>query len=577
MNSIIKRINAFHDFMSMHPARHTRPPDNPHAGSLPAAFLATALSLLLLAPIASATWSGDPAVNMQVVSGAGSQVVPYIIPAPDGGAYVSWYDGGAGYDVRLQRLNAIGEKQWAENGVLVRDTDFSSVMDYGIAVDMSGNVLLAFIANTPTGDHVVANLVSPQGALLWGDGIQLTSGSDYYAAPVAAVFAGNCYTVAWISSSVSVVQRLDATGAPLWGTGVTLTDPGGGTLMVADMKGTEDGCVILDFVQYITFTGAKHLFAQKINATGTPVWGDDPIPVFDSGSLQFGNFPDFTSDGTGGAVFSWYDTSANLQCSVQHIAANGTEVFPHNGVVVSTNSSQQRTSPTAVYNPTAGDVFVFWVETNSNQSQWGVYGQKISSAGVRQWTDSGKVIVPVDSMDNQQVCVLPLEDGAVVSFMEEVSLLNYHLYASRVDAAGDFVWNPQIVELSTADSSKGNHTVCRSTTASMFHVWEDNRTGTDDIYGQNVNPDGTLGNGSGPTPTPTEEPCIHDGDVNLDDELSAGDAQMAFLIVLGSYTPTVEQECAADCNGDDEVTAGDAQLIFLAVLGTGNCEDGITM
>lgn len=78
-----------------------------------------------------------------------------------------------------------------------------------------------------------------------------------------------------------------------------------------------------------------------------------------------------------------------------------------------------------------------------------------------------------------------------------------------------------------------------------------------------------------PSATPTDEPCIHDGDVNLDGELSAGDAQMAFLITLGSYSPTWEQECASDCNGDDEVTAGDAQLIFMAVLGSGNCEDGI--
>ncbi len=346
MNSNERRFDAFHSSVAKQPA--TMP--NPHAGSLPVFILATALCLLLTGPpIASATWSDDPAVNMPVVSGAGSQVVPYIVPAPDGGAYVSWYDGGAGYDVRLQRLDVLGEKQWGENGVLVRDTDFSSVMDYGIACDSSGNVLLAFIANTITGDHVVANLVSPDGTLLWGTGVQLTNGTEYYAAPVAAVFTGGGYAVAWISDNVSVVQKLDATGTPLWGSGVVLTDPAGGTLMVADMKGSEDNSVIMAFVQYIQFTGAKHLFAQKLDAAGNSLWGDDPIPVFDSGSLQFGNFPDFTSDGTGGAIFSWYDTSGNLQCSVQHLESDGDEVFAHNGVPVSTNSSQLRTSPTAVY------------------------------------------------------------------------------------------------------------------------------------------------------------------------------------------------------------------------------------
>ena len=70
--------------------------------------------------------------------------------------------------------------------------------------------------------------------------------------------------------------------------------------------------------------------------------------------------------------------------------------------------------------------------------------------------------------------------------------------------------------------------------------------------------------------TPT---CVHHGDVSLDGNISAGDAQMAFSIVLGTYTPTYEQECAADCTGDGFVTAGDAQSIFYAVLGIGECAD----
>lgn len=69
--------------------------------------------------------------------------------------------------------------------------------------------------------------------------------------------------------------------------------------------------------------------------------------------------------------------------------------------------------------------------------------------------------------------------------------------------------------------------------------------------------------------------CIHDGDVNADDELTSMDAQTAFLIALGLVTPTPVEACSADCDGGGDVTAGDAQLIFLGVLGTGTCEDEI--
>lgn len=77
-----------------------------------------------------------------------------------------------------------------------------------------------------------------------------------------------------------------------------------------------------------------------------------------------------------------------------------------------------------------------------------------------------------------------------------------------------------------------------------------------------------------PTPTPTSPPtCIHDGDVNDNGSITAGDAQLAFSIALGVHTPTYEEECAADCNGNGSVTAGDAQGIFGAALGIGSCTD----
>lgn len=67
--------------------------------------------------------------------------------------------------------------------------------------------------------------------------------------------------------------------------------------------------------------------------------------------------------------------------------------------------------------------------------------------------------------------------------------------------------------------------------------------------------------------------CVNHGDVNLDGSITAADAQLAFFIVLGIYSPTYEEGCAADCNGDDSVTAADAQAIFLTVLGLGECAD----
>lgn len=69
--------------------------------------------------------------------------------------------------------------------------------------------------------------------------------------------------------------------------------------------------------------------------------------------------------------------------------------------------------------------------------------------------------------------------------------------------------------------------------------------------------------------------CYNHGDVTMDNALTASDAQLAFQIVLGTYTPTYEEECAADCNGDESVSAADAQAIFLAVLGMDSCIEAL--
>lgn len=57
--------------------------------------------------------------------------------------------------------------------------------------------------------------------------------------------------------------------------------------------------------------------------------------------------------------------------------------------------------------------------------------------------------------------------------------------------------------------------------------------------------------------------CINDGDVNGDGPITSADAQLAFNIALGAYTPTYEEACAADCNGDIQGDLGGRSGHFL--------------
>src|SRR5208337_5655487 len=105
------------------------------------------------------------------------------------------------------------------------------------------------------------------------------------------------------------------------------------------------------------------------------------VVIFDQGSLQFGEFPYFIPDGSGGAVFTWYTNSPALQCFAQHIRADGTEAFPHNVSAGSTNTSNVRVSPSVSYRAASDETFLFWTEEDGTQTLNGAYGQTINGKG----------------------------------------------------------------------------------------------------------------------------------------------------------------------------------------------------
>jgi hypothetical protein len=449
--------------------------------------------VLVLASVSNAQWSSDPAVNLPVADASGDQVQPKIAPTSDGGCYVSWFDSFAnGFDVRVQKLDVTGKEVFAHNGVLVADLNQSSTTDYGLDVDASGNALLAFQDDSGGDLQITAAKVSPTGALLWGaSGVQLTNTTDYVAAPEIAGTSDGGAVVAWTQNSTTRLQKLDAGGNALWGAGITLS-PTAGSYWASDLHGT-GADVILSFVhQTGGFYSPKHLLAQKFDPAGSLLWGASHVAVFDGGSLQMGNFPDFILDGSGGAVFSWYDASTlALQCYAQHVLANGTEAFPHNGSAVSTNATRVRVAPWAAFNPSTNETFVFWEEESSDQSQSGIYGQKLDAAGNRQWTNDGAVVVPVGSDGVMGARCETQGAGAFAFWLRSPAFGQDRLLGARLTGGGGIDIAPFYV--ASVVSQKSLPESAKSVAGYAILAWSDTRTDEGDILAQNVNPDGTLG------------------------------------------------------------------------------------
>lgn len=463
----------------------------------------SAAALLLAGVLAPATfgqWSADPATNLPLADRANGsdQVQPKVKPLSSGGFFASWFDSDPdspppiGYDVRLQLLSPAGIEQFPHGGLLIADLRNSSTQDYGLDVDTSGNALLAFLdSRHGQNDQVTAVKVSQAGKIVWhGKGVRLTSDASFHAAPKIAGTSDGDVVVAWTSDSSVVVQRLDPFGNPKWGPGIVLSESGM-SYVAADLHAAEDGSVILSWVRSAGFGSDRQLRANKLSSTGDLLWGSQHVTVFDQGSLQFGNFPTFLPDGSGGAVFSWYTSSPALQCYAQHVRGDGTEAFPHNGSAVSADTQNVRVSPTVSYDASADATFVFWTEEDSLQAQNGVSGQKLDGSGAMRWGPRGLTLVPLGASSRIFVESVQLGTGALVFWVDEPSFTSSTIEAVRLDGKGN-VLCPQF-QVSTDPASPFGLVAATSPTRLSALAWSDSRIGNNGIYIQNVNPDCSLG------------------------------------------------------------------------------------
>ena len=471
---------------------------------------AALVALLLVAAPALAQWSDDPAQNLVVADRPDGQAQPKLVPTPDGGFYVSWF-GGSGFDVFLQRLDADGQAQWEDGGIRIADRSFSSTEDYGLSVDAEGNALLVFrFYDDEERAQAVASRISPAGELLWGDpGVFASADPSAAASPRIAGTSDGGAVVAWTSYDTGslVLQKLDAEGALQWGSDGVSLDPPSGTFFIADLHADAEGNVIISGSAQPSFFD-RPLWAQKLDADGAPLWGADPVKVFDGsdGALQIGNFPPFVTDGAGGAVFAWYQVGAGpIQARVQHVLADGSLAFPQNGVDVATSGGRQRSGPAAAFDQTTGDIYVAWVEeqpNSPNPTLYGVFAQRIDAAGTRQWGDAGREVSPLGNAQTSQVSTLPVPGGAIFAWASDSYPNPMRIDAARLDADGEFAWAGDIVPLKTAATTNSRMEGALSTLGFAAYVWSDGPSdiASEAVKAQNVSFAGALGpvDASGP-------------------------------------------------------------------------------
>lgn len=458
------------------------------------------ISLFMLMPGLFAQWSSDPSVNNALSVSSGEQAIPKVATSPYGVTYVAWFSNESGnYNVRLQKLDVFGEIQWAEGGLLVSDhTAMTWLTDWDMTVDQEDCAILTFQDIRNVDNDVFAYRIGPDGEFLWGaDGIEMSTGPAFDAAPKVCVTNSGNAVFAWQADNVVIRQKISPEGAKLWGeNGISIS--GANTYSWPQLIAAGEDDVIMKYFEDSgpVWAPTRHVFAQRYDTDGNAVWDNAAIISNAGGISAWTQIFSMKSDGSDGFFIAWHDDrdANNLSSTfVQHIGSDGTVLLGDDGVEASLYPGRHHFYPQLALPPESDDVFVYWNEMDADQNNRGLYGQKISATGERLWGDNAKKFIEISPTDVYPYEAHNSDEDMVLFYEENASASNATIKAMRIDTEGNYVWPDDIVDVCNLPSTKV-HTV-----SGAFHdgqwisAWEDERNGNKDIYAQNLKLDGTLG------------------------------------------------------------------------------------
>jgi hypothetical protein len=468
---------------------------NPASPVIPRALLSFIIFLIsgLLPGMIHAQWNPDTYVNLPI---SGLLVADMqSVSTTDGKTWVAFYNqNGSNYDMRAQLIDANGYKLLGSDGILVDNhTSGSATYVFNVCVDSSNNLIIGFQDERSGNDQAVVYKVSETGDELWGaNGIVLGEGL----APYPATLSNGEVVIAWnesISNTLKL-QKITTSGTPAWTAPISI--------MVGSSK-TSRGQIVANTAGKFTVVYQKKgsgisstLYAQMFDNSGTALYA--PMQICNQTTSMARYYSIVAEVDT--TYFGYYaSVGFRFNSFLQRINPGGSIPWGMNGsnFNTSTGTNDNYQGQTDI-NMTPGSDYVWSLCTFSdpNQTIYGVYIQKfLKTSGTRQFTDQAKVVYPVGGSNYIQAGNLALVFDTPM-FMAYIS--NYKIYATRLDASGNFIWPGNKVEISsttgTLSNPKGRYGFTPDGPYKCAGIWTENRAGGGEKgYAQGISIGGLIG------------------------------------------------------------------------------------
>lgn len=480
-------------------------PSIPKIGTKPISMMKKYIGLFLLASATGmntqAQWTTDLSVNTTVRASSGNNAaVPLLADGPDGSTYTSWFESyNNDYQLRMQRLDADGNRLWPDSGLVVSAfPQNSAIFRYDLASDADGNAVVAFQDERTGTLDIVAYKIGPDGSFLWGaDGVELpTPGTTGLAPNVSALSNGNS-VVSWgtnNSPGTVAFQLIDPTGNLLL---TVPTELSAATRLSRPVPvATSDGGFILQYeLEGANFLAPATMYAQRFDAAGTAVWAN-PVVVSTKTIAGF-YFPSPVSDGQDGFYLAFNTGNPNNpsfgDVYAQRVRSDGSLWSAQGTRMDNSDATQKFTFGKGLVRVNDADGLMVPMQvTDGAQGQSGVSVQRVDTAGAVQLGLAAIPVLAVSADYVQPWDISAVSDGELSAFGDGAVIVTstggfgqQTLAATRVDISGDPLWIPAQHDICTLNSNKDDLQTSTLRNGQVVAEWQDDR-GLSGIYAQNI-------------------------------------------------------------------------------------------
>lgn len=237
--------------------------------------------------------------------------------------------------------------------------------------------------------------------------------------------------------------------------------------------------------------GLPDIYIQCLDAAGYPKWATNGVALCTDAADQ--STPSIVTDMAGGAIVAWSDWRTGIERDLfaQRIDSMGVVQWTIDGVGVANKPEREHSEK--IISDGAGGAIIVW-EQQGNNGNWDLWAQRIDHSGAAVWPLGG---VPLCTVDANRVNAKIQKDGkggAIITWQDFRNLTDYNVYAQRLNAAGSLLWGAGALAICSAQGAQIDPKIDPdSVTGGVYIVWVDKRNLVDyDIYAQKVDESGTI-------------------------------------------------------------------------------------